>query len=113
MIVPIATPKWFTRILLDSLKSSWDRREPFQVARFTQDSDGAYRVFPVTPTMAPMTEPMARIARILQPIRDADAPAPAFTTDRGALSHNPGIVEIEVIPGVATLEECERIVRIA
>jgi hypothetical protein len=60
-----------------------------------------------------MAEPLARIARILQPIRDADAPGPAFTTDRGTLAHNPSITDVAVVPGVATPEECDRILKIA
>jgi PKHD-type hydroxylase len=60
-----------------------------------------------------MSEPQARIARILQPIRDADALGPAFTTDRGTLAHNPSVMEIVVIPGVVTPEECEQILAVA
>jgi len=60
-----------------------------------------------------MTEPMARIARILQPIRDADASGPGLPTDRGAIAHNPAVADVEVIQGVATPEECTRIIRIS
>ena len=58
-----------------------------------------------------MGEPQARIARILQPIRDEDYSGPQFTTDRGTLAHNPAVADIETVPGALTAEECQRIVQ--
>jgi PKHD-type hydroxylase len=60
-----------------------------------------------------MNEPLARMARILQPIRDEDAAGPGLTTDRGTLAHNPSVVDVAVIPDIASAEECARIIRIA
>lgn len=60
-----------------------------------------------------MSEPLARIARILQPIRDDDAAGSQLTTDRGALAHNPAVADVETIPGVVSIEDCKRIVQMA
>jgi len=60
-----------------------------------------------------MGEPLARIARILQPIHDADAPGPQFTTDRGTLAHNPAVADIETIRNAIATADCERIVQAA
>ena len=60
-----------------------------------------------------MGEPQARIARILQPIRDEDNTGPQFTTDRGTLAHNPAVADIETLPDALSAEECERIVQAA
>lgn len=60
-----------------------------------------------------MSEPLARIARILQPIRDEDARGPQFTTDRGTLAHNPGVADIVAVPNAASPEQCQRIIQTA
>jgi len=60
-----------------------------------------------------MSEPLARIARILQPIRDDDGNGSELTTDRGALAHNPAIVDVETIPGVMNAQECAKVLAMA
>jgi len=60
-----------------------------------------------------MGEPQARIARILQPIRDEDYAGPQFTTDRGTLAHNPAVADIETVPNALSAAECERIMQSA